>query len=126
MSISADPLPESAAPHASEGSIVANAYVKRSVVVYAIHEPEAESLSMLTSLSTLFFSLGCLAMSLPVGVWLNNLFSTVVTEDAHKAINLIFNIGLGVSIIFFTLAVLVTYKRSNAWKKIKSQSTLRA
>lgn len=104
-----------------QGSIVTNSYVERTVTVYAVHEPEVETLSILNGLSNLFLSLGCLFLSLPIGAWLNEQFSDPKPE-ARSAIRVLFWLGLGVAVLFFLLTIGTFFKRGSVWKKIKTQS----
>lgn len=108
-----------------QGSVVTNSYVERTVTVYAIHEPEVDTLTTLNGLVNLFLVIGTLALSLPIGLSLNGLFSAPL-PNTGQAIAVLWWIGVIAAGVCGLITVGAFWRRSSVWRKIKEQSQARA
>jgi hypothetical protein len=93
--------------------------------VYPVPEPIAESLSILNGLATLFFTLGGIFASLPIGVLISSIFVEHITEMEQRAINLVFGAGAVIAVVLFGLAITCTCKRRSTWDKVKTASQIK-
>ncbi len=104
------------------GSIVVNSYVQRKVTVFAIHEHEVASISLLNTLSSFCFSAMAACFSFAVATWVNVAFQSTMTPEANIIAYFISPfaavLGVGLAITGFCLL----RSRGSTMSTIKSQS----
>ncbi len=99
------------AANQKDGSTVKSVYVEREMKVYAIHEPELDSISFFNTASLTLFSAGSFALSVAT----NNGFNISILGD-HAT---------WLSILMFVLGGIALKIKTNIVSKIKAQSKTR-
>jgi ABC-type sugar transport system permease subunit len=107
------------------GSVVRSSYVERHLTVYGIHEYEAESLSNLSTVATLAFSLGSLFLSVPIGIYISWAFADHLSARAGFTTELVAPAFLVATVIFYFFGAVFLYQRRGLWDRIKDQSVAR-
>src|SRR5271166_617051 len=87
-------------PNPPAGSTVTASYMHMEMPVYPVPESVAQTMGTLTWLAAFFFTLGGLTASVPIGIYISELFIDNLTTKEQTAINLTFYGFLIVTIIF--------------------------
>jgi hypothetical protein len=92
--------------------------------VYALHEHEIQTISMMNTQATVFFSAGSGFVSFGLGIIVNALFQTNLTPSGE----VLFKIGAPLvvlcSMLFFGLGFWAIHKRNNTFAQIKRESVV--
>lgn len=105
------------------GAMLQTAYATRSIVVYAIHEGEIDSISSMNTLSMFFLSIGSFFLAASLSVYVNASFATgELPPTAKIACNIIAPCGIAIAVISFGIAGWAIYRRGSTWKRIKRES----
>lgn len=95
------------------GARTISIYTERKIKIFAVSEPELESISYFNTASMVCFSLGSFILS----TFIDD-FKHPKSDDFHWALD---PIGW-VTILLFILGALALFKKTSALKKIKEQS----
>jgi hypothetical protein len=121
--MSTDRLTAFRPPHT--GSVVRSSYVERHLTVYGIHEYEAESLSNLSTVAMLSFSLGSLFLSVPIGIYISWAFAEHLSVKAGFTTEVVAPAFLFATVAFYALGAVFLHQRRGLWERIKDQSMAR-
>ena len=111
-------------PAGDSGAVVTAVYVKRKMLVYAVSEGDLETLAIMNTQATVFFSIFSALLALSAGIWTNAAFAAPDTMPAAGKILAWFGAPVIVvlALVFLGLGVWATVKKRSTWNRIKNES----
>ncbi len=104
------------------GSLVENAYVRRTVKVLAVHDHEVDDISAMNTWSAACFSFASACIAFGGGILTNAAFADTLSPKASAAIYLATPLLLIFAAIFATGGFVAMRRRKNTLKQIREQS----
>jgi len=117
------PVQSPVSANAALGATVQSYYAIRQMKIYPVAEHEVDALTTMNTLTTVLFTVGVGLISLAVGIWVTDMFSTQVTPAGEVLSKFGAWILVALGILCFLLTCWTTSKRRNTWTKITKEST---
>lgn len=94
----------------------------RSMKTYPVHETEMNSISLLNTGATLFFTLAGIPFGIAMSIWISAAFNSTQTQLGTLCALIVAPILLIFAVVFFVLGCTAWLQRRNLWSHIKSES----
>lgn len=108
--------------HSPRGSIVNQVYVDRAMTAYVLHENEMQAISLMNSLSSLFFSAGSFLFSSAVAIFVSGMFQENMPEIARFSVYYGAPVLTMLSTCCFAAGLWALMKRRSIVRKIQTES----
>lgn len=108
------------------GSIVKQVYVDRAMTAYILHENEMQAISLMNSLSSLFFAAGSFLFSSAMAIMVSGLFQEHLPDIARFSVYYGAPVLTMLSCCCFAAGTWALLKRRSIVRKIKTESRERA